>query len=218
MTDASPLLDISEAAQELHVSRQTMYRIVRRGTVPHTRVGNSIRVARADLAAYLEGGRSHAWHPEHGRGRPAGSPGAPTAADRLRAFTKPLRWSVSAGRVLLDVGESATWKRALLELEIRMRQLGADRKVTGRVITGRPPHQVTLEIPLGRCGRSASSPARPASACRPWSRSGSGPARDNTIAAGLSFARRLRRLVDFGELLHRFPVQLQLSPADERYL
>ena len=48
------LLNINEIAAALRVSRMTVYRFVRDGRLPAFRVGNSLRVHRRDLAAYLD--------------------------------------------------------------------------------------------------------------------------------------------------------------------
>lgn len=47
------LLTASETARRLAVSESTLYRLRRRGELPATRVGRSIRYAEDDVAAYL---------------------------------------------------------------------------------------------------------------------------------------------------------------------
>jgi excisionase family DNA binding protein len=47
-------LTVEEAAQQLAVSRAQMYALIRRGTVPSVKVGNSVRVPRRALEAWLD--------------------------------------------------------------------------------------------------------------------------------------------------------------------
>lgn len=62
------VLSIPQAALYLGVSSDTVRRLVRGGTIPHARIGNSIRIRRADLDAYIEGQISRQWHPVDNRG------------------------------------------------------------------------------------------------------------------------------------------------------
>jgi excisionase family DNA binding protein len=48
------LLNVKEIAAALKVCTATVYKIVDRGELPHMRVLNSVRVRRADLAAYMK--------------------------------------------------------------------------------------------------------------------------------------------------------------------
>jgi len=48
------LLTVKEIADELRVCTATVYKIIDRGELPHTRVLNSIRVRRRDLVAYCQ--------------------------------------------------------------------------------------------------------------------------------------------------------------------
>ncbi len=52
------LLSAHEAAQALNVSTATVYRLCTQGELPHVRVSNAIRVAPADLEAFIAHGRS----------------------------------------------------------------------------------------------------------------------------------------------------------------
>ncbi len=54
---AGRLLTVREVAERLAVSTATVYAPVERGELPHVRVSNAIRVAPADLAAFIEGRR-----------------------------------------------------------------------------------------------------------------------------------------------------------------
>jgi len=51
---ANRLLSVRQVADQLSVSTATVYRICEAGELSHVRVSNSIRVAPAALAAYLE--------------------------------------------------------------------------------------------------------------------------------------------------------------------
>ena len=44
-------LTVDEVAKFLRVSRQTVYTMIRAGTIPHFKVGNKVRIKRADLDA-----------------------------------------------------------------------------------------------------------------------------------------------------------------------
>jgi excisionase family DNA binding protein len=50
---ADDLLSVREVAQRLRVSRFLVYQLCTRRGLPHVRVSNAIRIAPADLAAYL---------------------------------------------------------------------------------------------------------------------------------------------------------------------
>jgi excisionase family DNA binding protein len=62
------VVSIRQAGTYLSVSSDTVRRLIRSGTIPHARVGNSIRIRRADLDSYLEGQLSQEWHPVDNRG------------------------------------------------------------------------------------------------------------------------------------------------------
>jgi excisionase family DNA binding protein len=51
------LLRVSEVAEQLGVSTATVYKLCKRGDLPHVRIVDSIRVRPGDLAAVLAGGR-----------------------------------------------------------------------------------------------------------------------------------------------------------------
>jgi len=48
-----PLLTLQQAADEASVSNDCMRTRVRRGDLPHIRIGNRIRIRRRDLEAFL---------------------------------------------------------------------------------------------------------------------------------------------------------------------
>ena len=62
------VLSISQAGAYLSVSPDTVRRLIRNGTIPHARIGNSIRIRRADLDGYLEHQISRQWQPVDNRG------------------------------------------------------------------------------------------------------------------------------------------------------
>lgn len=43
-----------DIARRLQVSGMTIYRLIQTGELPHIRIGRSIRISEADLAAYLK--------------------------------------------------------------------------------------------------------------------------------------------------------------------
>jgi excisionase family DNA binding protein len=62
------VLSIRQAGTYLNVSSDTVRRLIRGGSIPHARVGNSIRIRRADLEDYLQGQISQTWQPVDNRG------------------------------------------------------------------------------------------------------------------------------------------------------
>ena len=62
------VLSIPQAGAYLNVSRDTVRRLILNGKVPHARIGNSIRIRRADLDGYLERQVSRQWQPVDNRG------------------------------------------------------------------------------------------------------------------------------------------------------
>ena len=66
MSDASKLpvaLDVREVAACFNVGVDHIYRLVRRGDLPHTRVGRALRFRLVDVEAYLEQHTSRNWKP-----------------------------------------------------------------------------------------------------------------------------------------------------------
>jgi excisionase family DNA binding protein len=66
-------LSIAGAGTYLGVSADTVRRLVRSGSIPHARIGSSIRIRRTDLDSFLESRTSREWRPVDGRGRRATS-------------------------------------------------------------------------------------------------------------------------------------------------
>jgi excisionase family DNA binding protein len=62
------VFSIPQAGTYLSVSSDTVRRLVRTGTIPHARIGNSIRIRRVDLDGYLEAQISRQWQPVDNRG------------------------------------------------------------------------------------------------------------------------------------------------------
>ena len=46
-------LSVEAIAREVAVSRMTIYRLIERGELPHSRIGKSIRIRRQDWLNYL---------------------------------------------------------------------------------------------------------------------------------------------------------------------
>jgi excisionase family DNA binding protein len=65
--NAPALLDARAAAAYLVVNIETLYRMVRAGELPHTRVGRALRFRQADLERYLAEQTSTYWHRGEGR-------------------------------------------------------------------------------------------------------------------------------------------------------
>lgn len=57
------VLDVREAAAYLALGQEAVRRLVRRGALPHTRVGRAIRFRLEDLDSYLERRTSREWKP-----------------------------------------------------------------------------------------------------------------------------------------------------------
>ena len=70
--DAIPprVLDAQNAARYLSLGLDTLYRLVRSGELPHSRVGKSIRFRPEDLDAYIAARVTRAWTRVDRRGRP----------------------------------------------------------------------------------------------------------------------------------------------------
>ena len=62
------VLSVPQASVYLSVSADTVRRLIRRGTIPHARIGNSIRIRRADLDGFLDHQTSRQWQPVDNRG------------------------------------------------------------------------------------------------------------------------------------------------------
>ena len=54
MTD---VLNVHEAAELLRLDRKVVYDAIRRGEIPHARIGKSIRLSRKALLKWLETGK-----------------------------------------------------------------------------------------------------------------------------------------------------------------
>lgn len=53
MTESVKLLRLSEAAELLSISKSTIWRMVKAGTIPAARIGRQWRIKPADLQAYI---------------------------------------------------------------------------------------------------------------------------------------------------------------------
>ncbi len=62
------VVSIPQASAYLNVSSDTVRRLIRKGSIPHARIGNSIRIRLEDLDGYLERQISRQWRPVDNRG------------------------------------------------------------------------------------------------------------------------------------------------------
>jgi excisionase family DNA binding protein len=79
-------MTVAEAARRLEVTPSLVYRLCRRGMLPHARVGvgrGAIRISEADLAAFL--GRRRVGFAEERAPAPPGTPAIPDLIGRWRA-------------------------------------------------------------------------------------------------------------------------------------
>jgi excisionase family DNA binding protein len=53
LTDAPPILTVTEAARLLRVSETSLYEVIQRGQLPALRVGRRLRIARAEIERRL---------------------------------------------------------------------------------------------------------------------------------------------------------------------
>lgn len=58
LADPFDWITVDEVAIRLRVSRMTVYRLVRDGTLPAHRIGRALRIHPDDLAAYLAAART----------------------------------------------------------------------------------------------------------------------------------------------------------------
>jgi excisionase family DNA binding protein len=65
------VLDVKEAAAYFGITARQVYRLVRSGELPHTRVGSSLRLRIADLDRYLATRTTQTWERVDKRGRPS---------------------------------------------------------------------------------------------------------------------------------------------------
>ena len=73
---APALLRVRQAASYLSIHPYSLYRLVRVGKIPHVRLGNGIRIRRADLDVYLAARTTRTWSRVDRRGRPPRTPAA----------------------------------------------------------------------------------------------------------------------------------------------
>ncbi|MBI2873283.1 MAG: UbiA family prenyltransferase [Chloroflexi bacterium] len=106
-TDRS--LSVQQVAARLGVTPVTVYRHLRRGTLPHFRFGGTLRVLETDLDAFIQRGRRHGVSPIPPER--ANVPTANTLPQRSRAWAelvRPSSWTASLVPVLL--GTAIAWK------------------------------------------------------------------------------------------------------------
>ena len=73
------VLDAQRAARYLSLGLDTLYRLVRSGELPHTRIGKSIRFRPEDLDEYIATRVTREWTRVDRRGRPRQKPVTPPA-------------------------------------------------------------------------------------------------------------------------------------------
>ena len=59
----SLVVSLSESAKLLDVSVDTVRRLVRKGDIPHVRIGVGLKVRRTDLDVYVNSRATRAWQP-----------------------------------------------------------------------------------------------------------------------------------------------------------
>jgi excisionase family DNA binding protein len=84
------VLDVKEAAAYFGVTSRQVYRLVRSGELPHTRVGLSLRFRIEDLDHYLAARTTHTWTRVDKRGRPSRNVLAPRLLDQSSAEAVPV--------------------------------------------------------------------------------------------------------------------------------
>ena len=67
-----PLMTVKDAAKFLNVCEMTVYREAKAGTLPHLRIGRSIRFSKEALDAYIEN-QATAPKAEHDKPAPRGT-------------------------------------------------------------------------------------------------------------------------------------------------
>lgn len=67
---------VLEAAAYLQLGPTTIYKLLKEGRIPHSRLGKSIRFRREDLDKYIEENTAKTYRRIEGLGRPAGKKGA----------------------------------------------------------------------------------------------------------------------------------------------
>lgn len=63
LLDLPPVMTVQQVANFLQISQSACYEAVKRGEIPTIRLGNRMRVTRAELARVLAGGQSGASTP-----------------------------------------------------------------------------------------------------------------------------------------------------------
>lgn len=79
------LLDVRQLSRLLNVSRETLYREVRAGRIPGTKVGNQWRFSGPEVTAWFQGRRAEA----PAAHAPAGGGCAPTGAPAPGVLREP---------------------------------------------------------------------------------------------------------------------------------
>jgi excisionase family DNA binding protein len=91
------VLDVREAAAYFGITSRQVYRLVRSGEIPHTRVGLSLRFRIEDLDRYLATRTTQTWSRVDKRGRP---PKSPLVSEVQSIDLMPVEASSNHGRLV----------------------------------------------------------------------------------------------------------------------
>jgi excisionase family DNA binding protein len=78
------VLDVKETAAYFGITSRQVYRLVRSGQLPHTRVGFSLRFRIEDLDRYLSTRTTQTWSRVDKRGRPAKMGAGPRLSEQSK--------------------------------------------------------------------------------------------------------------------------------------
>jgi excisionase family DNA binding protein len=93
------VLDVKETAAYFSITSRQVYRLVRSGEIPHTRVGSSLRFRIEDLDRYLATRTTQTWTRVDKRGRPP-KIGQPILSDLSSPDAMPVEASLNDRRLV----------------------------------------------------------------------------------------------------------------------
>jgi excisionase family DNA binding protein len=94
------VLDVKETAAYFGITARQVYRLVRSGELPHTRVGLSLRFRVEDLDRYLATRTTQTWTRVDGRGRPSKAVLTPRLVDQSSSEAVPVEAVLDDHRLL----------------------------------------------------------------------------------------------------------------------